>query len=154
MDDDRFSNHVCHPKAIRKKAHPSVTVVGKENGEVTSVIAVRLVGRIPVFACGLKRIIRIAYFTTSVFMDVKTVRPNRSLIGASRLIGRKPGYLCTHLCSAGNIGKYHGAAKLGRQRSPFDVCNRTSRSALLWIIGRDRQVVDQPRICVNKTTSS
>lgn len=88
VNDHGFSDDICCPELVGKKAHPRVPVIGKEYGEVAGMVAVRLVGRVPVASrCG-KRIVGIADCAHAVVVQVKAKRTDRLLIAGCRLVGR------------------------------------------------------------------
>jgi len=77
VDDDGFPNDICGSKTIGEKIHPSVSIIGEKNGKVSRVIAVRLVGGIPVLAGRLKRIGGIADGAGTLVVDMEAKRPDR-----------------------------------------------------------------------------
>ncbi|MDR7315343.1 Mg2+/Co2+ transporter CorC [Brevibacillus nitrificans] len=68
MDNDRPADYIRYTKLVCEKAHTRVAVIGKERGEISGVIAMGLIGWVPMRAGGLKRILRIADGTGVVFV--------------------------------------------------------------------------------------
>ena len=112
VDDHRFTDDVLGPETVVEKTHPGISVVGKQDGEVTGMVAVRLLIRVPVLTGILKGVLRISHLARAVFMNMKTVGTDGVFSFLSRLIARKTSHLDTYLGPALDFLKPDGSSKL------------------------------------------
>jgi hypothetical protein len=117
MNDHRFAYYLVRAESIGKKAHACVSLVGKQNGKIPGMIAVELVGGVPVSAGSLEWILGIPHGTVAIFMEMKAMGADGTLLAASRLIGRETGYFRTNPSSARHCVKENNALDLGSEGS-------------------------------------
>jgi hypothetical protein len=141
MNDDGFPDDVGDAKPVRKKAHARIPVVGEQDREISRMISVRLVGRIPVFAGSLKRVVRVSDSTAPVFVNVEPVRTDWLPLRRSVLIGGKSGDFHEDLGSVGDVDKHHHPPEMGGKGTALYVCKGASRYAAGRIRRRDRYIV-------------
>jgi len=51
MNDNGFSDDICRSEFIREKIHSCIAVIGKKDRKVASMVAVGLMGRVPMPVC-------------------------------------------------------------------------------------------------------
>lgn len=113
VDNDCFSDHICRPEAIGEEIHPSVSAIGQEDRQISCVMRVGLVGRIPVLARGLKGIGRIADGARAFVMHMEAKK------GA--FMGRKTAHFYKYIRAIRDVGKHHKALQIGSQRTALNL---------------------------------
>lgn len=86
MDDHRFADDLLDAEFIGKKAHFSITVMGKKHRKIAGMVAMGLMMGIPMPSCPLEGIFRIPHMAISHLMEMKTMGANGWLAVLSRLI--------------------------------------------------------------------
>jgi len=118
VDDDRFSDHICRTEAIGENIHLGVTAIGQEYRQISRVMGVGLVGRVPVFARCQKGIGRITDGARAFVMQMEAKKgPDRLLA----FTGRKTAHFDKYIRAIRDIGKHHKALQVGSQGAALDL---------------------------------
>ncbi len=120
VNDDGMTDDVGDSKTVRVKTHQSPAVVGKQHRKIAGVIAMGLVGGIPMFSGRLKRIRRIADRAYPIFMNVKAVGTDGWLIGFGRPELWQSRQIHRHEHAIGDVLEKNQAMNIGPQRTPLD----------------------------------
>jgi hypothetical protein len=125
MDYYGLADYIAHLKPVGEETHPRPAIIGKEYGEITGMVAVGLVGWIPVFTGGRKGRLRVAHSAGPVFMNMKAVGTDGAApIGGA--IRGKSGNINGYPYTAGHIPKNDQPPYSGSERSAANFGHRHS----------------------------
>lgn len=129
MDDQGSADHICCTDFVCEKSHSRIPIIGKQHGEIAYVVAMRLLGRVPVTACCGKGIFRISYRADAMLMQMKTKWPDLRLIASGWLESGEAADFHEHFGTVGDIGKNNVAVQVRCQWTTLDFGKRLSCSS-------------------------
>jgi len=115
VDNYGFVYNLLGFKGTGKEAHAGVPTVGKEHRQITGVVAVGLVGWVPMVAGGLEGIPGIADAAAAALVDMKAVGTDGLVALVGRPVGGKAADFNPDPGAAGNIVEKDKAIDLGPQ---------------------------------------
>lgn len=125
VDNDRLADYLFHGKPVCEKVHDRSPMIRKQHREITGMITMRLVVRIPVPACRCKRLRQIALPAAIPLMEMKAMRPDRLTISSSCIICRQSADFCLYPGSARYVKKTYPPSKIWRQFAATDLRHRS-----------------------------
>jgi hypothetical protein len=103
VDNDGLVYYLKGFKGTGKEAHFRVSPVGKENRQITGVVAVGLVRGVPMAPGGLEGVLGIPHAAVAALVDMKAVGADGFFAIAGSLIGGQAGDFYTDPAALGYI---------------------------------------------------